>query len=222
MLKRKSKKFTYNVIHGQVNDCKAHLLKESLHNTTPQWWTLEGLEIETQKSSDCKDFLNSTWGPATGSGHPVFTRAAPRRRPSSLTPAALLCGLLALPFTTQAPKHGAEVAFPALTHSLARRSLFRFSTALQQGNKPVKRSALQEERAIFIFFFPSIVRSCGGWRRFNRETRERFSCNLEWLIVGRGNRYDITKGIPFFLGGVLAKLDRLWSFFLVCIVLEWV
>jgi hypothetical protein len=26
--------------------------------------------------------------------------------------------------------------------------------------------------------------------------------------VERGKRYDITKGIPFFLGGVLAKLDR--------------
>lgn len=120
------------------------------------WWK--------PKNHQKQDFLNLMWGPETGSGHPVFTRAAPRRRPSSLTPAALLCGLLALPFTTQAPKHGAEIAFPPLTHSPARWSLFCFSIALEQGNKPVKRSSVQEERT--IFFLLPFLRSRGCCRRF--------------------------------------------------------
>lgn len=79
MLKRKSKKFTYNVIHGQVNDCKAHLLKESLHNTTPQWWTLEGLKIETQKSSDAR-LSEGHVGPSDRVGSPGLH---PGRPPSS-------------------------------------------------------------------------------------------------------------------------------------------
>lgn len=77
MLKIKNK-LTCNVIHGQVNDGEAHLLKEPPQCQVTQWWTLEVLN-ETLKSSEAR-LSESHVGPSDRVGSPGLH---PGRPPSS-------------------------------------------------------------------------------------------------------------------------------------------
>ena len=196
---------------------QAHLLKEPPQCMPhDQWWTLEVL-MKTQESSRCKTFWISRGAHRPGR----ITRSSPGpppvvARPSWPCSPPLWTSRASL-YDTSAKAWSGD-RFSSF-NTLARPLIPVLILHSDRTRKKTCKTILSAGRTNDFF---SILRSCGCWRRFNCETWEHFSCNLEWIIAGRGERYDITKELSFSLGGFLAKLDRLRSFFVVYIILEWV